>query len=188
MPTIRGFFFDLDGTLVNTYEADYLAYRDAIQEAIGVEVARADFEKTHGQELRDKLKVLAPGFTEADFEKIAAGKKRHYRKYLHVTKMNPTLVAFLQDVAQHHKTVLVTTAKRQNALAVLEAHGIKGLFSEMVFGDDVSKPKPDPEAYQIGLKKTGLSPDEVIAFEDSESGLRAAAAAGVSAIHVRSFV
>ncbi len=187
MPTIRGFFFDLDGTLVNTYEADYRAYHDAILEVTGIDVAQADFEKTHGQEMRDKLDVLAPGLDEADMQKIAAGKKQHYIKYLHLTKANHTLTAFLEDIAKHHITVLVTTAKKQNALAVLDAHGMTKFFKEMVFGDEVTRSKPDPESYDIALQKTGLAPGEVIAFEDSRAGLEAAAAAGISAIHVRSF-
>jgi beta-phosphoglucomutase-like phosphatase (HAD superfamily) len=34
---IKGFFFDLDGTLVNTHEANFRAYRQAIREVVGKE-------------------------------------------------------------------------------------------------------------------------------------------------------
>ena len=49
---IKGFFFDLDGTLVNTYEADFYAYRDAIEEATGIVIERDAFMGTNGMEMR----------------------------------------------------------------------------------------------------------------------------------------
>lgn len=188
MAVIKGFFFDLDGTLVDTYEADFMAYRDAIKEITGKTVSREDFYKTNGYEMREKLKML--GFTklgEDDILRIAAGKKAHYRKYLHLTRPNKSLFDFLESNARDHTVVLVTTAKEQNARLVLEAHGIIQHFTHLVFGDQVVRPKPHPEAYLKALTETGLKPEEVVAFEDSESGIESAAAAGISVIRIRDF-
>ncbi|MGI0134809.1 MAG: HAD family hydrolase, partial [Candidatus Micrarchaeaceae archaeon] len=124
MSLIKAFFFDLDGTLVDTYEADYLAYRDAIQEVTGKSISREAFTETHGQELRSKLAALAPEIDNAAIQKISDSKKRHYPKYTHLTVLNDALIQFLATCAKEHETVLVTTAKRQNALLVLKAHNI----------------------------------------------------------------
>ena len=184
---IKGLFFDLDGTLVNTYEADYLAYRDAIQEVTGIEVDRDSFAKTHGQEAKQKLDSLAPGLSDEEVDRVRQAKKAHYPKYLHHTVPNNTLIDFLRDMAQHHVTAIVTTAKSHNAEAVLEAHGLSNLFKIKVYGDEVEHPKPHPESYLIALERSGLEPEEVIVVEDSQSGLDAAHAAGLVAIHIRSF-
>lgn len=187
MKTIKGFFFDLDGTLVNTYEADFLAYRDAIKEVTGVEVSQEDFMATNGMEMREKLKILTPGVTQDEEVSVAAGKKKHYKKYLHLTIPNKALIQFLTDLSKDHVIALVTTAKRQNAEAVLEAHDISQYFSVKVFGDEVKNSKPHPESYLLALERAGLGADEVLAFEDSPSGLEAAHAAGIKTIHIRSF-
>jgi beta-phosphoglucomutase len=184
---IRGFFFDLDGTLVDTYQADYLAYHDAIKEVLDLEIAAEDFIKTHGQELRQKLKLLAPGTSDEDIRKIADSKKGYYQKYLHLTVPNNELIQFLANFAEHHAMVIVTTAKRKNALSVIKKHDLEKYFSHMVFGDEISNPKPHPEAYLLALEKSGLKPEQVLAFEDSESGIAAAEAAGIAVVYVRTF-
>lgn len=187
MQTIKGFFFDLDGTLVDTYEADYLAYRDAIEEVAGISIDRESFAKTHGQEAKQKLESLVPGLSNEDVERVRQSKKSHYPKYLHHTVPNETLINFLRDMAQHHVTAIVTTAKSHNAEAVLKAHSLESLFKVKVYGDDVEHAKPHPESYLLALERSGLQASEVIAFEDSQSGLEAAHAAGLAAIHIRSF-
>lgn len=184
---IQGFFFDLDGTLVNTYQADYLAYRDAIQEVLGINIAEAEFAKTHGQEMHQKLALLAPGTSQVDAKKVAIAKKQHYKKYLHLTEPNGELIAFLAQFAEHHAMVLVSTAKRDNGLRVLRKHNLEQYFSHMIFGDEVTHSKPHPESYLIGLQKTGLKAEQVLAFEDSQAGIASAEAAGIAVVHVRTF-
>lgn len=187
MSFIKAFFFDLDGTLVNTYEADYLAYRDAIKKVIGSDIARDDFARTNGKEMRHKLADLTPGVTEEQILHVGEQKKLHYAKYLHLTVPNEPLITFLRAQARDQRAVLVTSAKRHNAMLVLEAHNLTKHFSDMVFGDEVSHPKPHPEPYLVALNKTALQPHEAVAFEDSDTGAASAAAAGIPVIRVRSF-
>jgi len=187
MSLIKAFFFDLDGTLVNTYEADYLAYRDAIKKVVGSDITREDFAQTNGKEMRHKLADLTPGITEEQVLNIAEQKKYHYAKYLHLTVPNEPLITFLRAQARDQRAVLVTTAKRHNAMLVLDAHNLTTHFSDMVFGDEVPHPKPHPQPYLVALNKTGLQPYEVVAFEDSDTGAASAIAAGISVIRVGSF-
>ena len=49
-------------------------------------------------------------------------------------------------------------------------------------GDVVSKKKPDPEIYNLALKRLGLKSDECVVVEDSRNGLLAAKAAGMNCI------
>jgi hypothetical protein len=53
-----------------------------------------------------------------------------------------------------------------------------------VTGDEVNRPKPDPEAYQRALWQMGVRAVDAIAVEDSASGLRAAVAAGLTSVVV----
>jgi len=187
MSFIKAFFFDLDGTLVNTYEADFLAYQDAILEVTGFSITQPDFAKTNGKEMRYKLAELTPGISEDKILQIGAQKKLHYAKYLHLTIPNKPLIAFLQAQARDQKAVLVTSAKRHNATMVLKAHSLIGHFSEMIFGDDISNPKPHPEPYLLALKRMDLRSDEALAFEDSDTGALSATAAGIKVIRIRNF-
>ena len=48
----------------------------------------------------------------------------------------------------------------------------------------VENGKPAPDWYQMPCKRIGFSPEEVVVFEDSENGCRAAVDAGTIAIAV----
>ena len=59
------FVFDLDGTLVDSDIANFYAYRDAIKEIIGIDIAISD-----GRFTRDKLLKLFPEMTKEQYHVI----------------------------------------------------------------------------------------------------------------------
>lgn len=188
MAVIKGFFFDLDGTLVNTYEADYQAYRAAAKEVLDFDLLQDAYAKLHGMEMRDKFKILVPGITEDQLDKLAANKKTQLPHFVHLGTANTALVQWLAQISRDHITVLVTNAKPDNAKLVLETYKLAPYFTHVIPGNEVKHHKPHPEHYLLALERTGLQPYEVIAFEDSESGLESATRAGIPVVHVRSFV
>lgn len=187
---VRALFFDLDGTLVNTHESNYLAYSESILNVCNR--SHSGDLKLHimtGESSNEFLPKVVKGISMDDIMKINAEKKRIYAKHLDKSIRNDTLVDFMQDMIRLDGviTALVTTAKKENALKVLEKHNLIDKFHFMIFGDDVENAKPHPEAYHLALEKAGVSKDEVLAFEDSKKGIDAAVAAGIQTIHIRSF-
>ena len=59
-----------------------------------------------------------------------------------------------------------------------------GAVEVLVTGDEVNRPKPDPEAYQRALWQMGVRAVDAMAVEDSAPGLRAAVAAGLTTVVV----
>ncbi|WP_158437817.1 HAD family hydrolase [Naasia lichenicola] len=186
MTEIRALLFDLDGTLVDTRESNYLAYRTAFQSA-GYELDRPTFDGTWGQDSRDFIPALLPGLTTAQIDGIRRRKSEAYAERLEQTVPNTALIGFLRQMAPQLATGLVTTAKESNARAVLAHVGIADTFQVLVFGEDVEKSKPHPEAYEVALRRLGVEPHEAIAFEDSDTGAAAAAAAGIRVVRIGRF-
>jgi HAD superfamily hydrolase (TIGR01509 family) len=56
----------------------------------------------------------------------------------------------------------------------------------MVSNEDVKRPKPDPEMYQVAFARLGVSPSEVLVLEDNEHGIAAARASGAHVMVVGS--
>ena len=54
----------------------------------------------------------------------------------------------------------------------------------VVAGDDVTRPKPFPDPYLQACTTLGVDPVDAVAIEDSPTGVRAAASAGVTTIGV----
>jgi HAD superfamily hydrolase (TIGR01509 family) len=184
--TVRGLLFDLDGTLVDTREANYEAYRGAFSRS-GHDLTPERFATTWGRDSRDFIPDLIPGVATSVVDAIRATKSELYAEQLHRTTPNVALVDFLRMMAPTHRTALVSTAKSGNGRQLLEVHGLSGLFDVVVWGDDVARSKPDPEGYLLALRLLGLDPSEALAFEDSETGRRAAEAAGVTVLEVPAF-
>jgi HAD superfamily hydrolase (TIGR01509 family) len=184
---IKGFFFDLDGTLVDTHRANHAAYRSALLR-YGVDISYSQFKKSIGHQAKTFLPWFAPGLTDEQYEDIARLKGVYYGQNMKMTRANLKLISFLESIKPHYIAVLVTTAKRHNADTVLSHYKIENLFDHMISAEDVSYSKPDPESYHLALTVTGLTPDEVVVFEDSTPGIEAASRAGISAIiEIREF-
>lgn len=183
---IRGFFFDLDGTLVDTHQANYEAYKKALF-AIGVTITFEDFKKTIGRQARDFLPELAPSISEDEKHEVARLKADYYKELMHLSRCNEQLITFIDAMTAHHTIALVTTAKKQNALAVLTHHKLTEKFDLIVTADDVEHSKPAPDGYLLALELSGLAAHEVIAFEDSQSGVDAASKANIPVVHIKDF-
>ena len=69
--------------------------------------------------------------------------------------------------------------------AVLHYLDIVQLFDVVTTANDVSRKKPDPEPYQITMKRCGIDKTNAIAIEDSKSGVAAAKSAGIYCIGYR---
>jgi len=57
-----------------------------------------------------------------------------------------------------------------------------GAVEVLVTGDEVNRPRPDPEAYQHALWQLGVRVADAMAVEDSAAGLHAALAAGLTTV------
>jgi HAD superfamily hydrolase (TIGR01509 family) len=77
---------------------------------------------------------------------------------------------------------LVSSAYRVEIEPVLAASGLREVFSVVVTLDDVTRGKPDPEPYLLGAERLGVEPAELLVFEDTEVGVRAAKAAGARVV------
>ena len=183
---VQALLFDLDGTLVDTREANYLAYRDAFAES-GHELTPEQFAATWGRDSRDFIPDLLPGVDTAGVDTIRTAKSRLYADQLHRTSTNDALIAFLRLVAPTHRTALVSTAKSGNGRQILETHRLTELFDTVVWGDEVTRSKPHPEGYLRALELLGADAGSSLAFEDSETGRQAALAAGLMVLEVPHF-
>lgn len=83
--------------------------------------------------------------------------------------------------------VLVTTASRKNADDILEYFGMQQYFDLVVTQEDVARVKPDPECYEMVMKKYGVQAGQCMIFEDSPVGIRAAKSVCRNVFQVVSF-
>lgn len=77
------------------------------------------------------------------------------------------------------KIAVATSTVRNVALARLQRSNLINLFDVMIFGDEVTKSKPDPEIYIDTLRELKVNGSQVVVFEDSVNGVKSAISAGI---------
>lgn len=175
---------DFDGTLVDTRQANYFAYRDAMQES-GYTLKAEQYNECFGLrfvELMAKLGIK----DEQVMKKIKDRKAALYPSHFDKIKINKKLVGFIEAFKKSGgKTALASTASLKNIQNVLEFTRLNHLFDTIISGDDITKPKSDPECYIKAMQLLNVQPDECLIFEDAPIGIAAAAASGASYIVVK---
>lgn len=177
--------FDLDGTLLKSDPLHVAVFIDLFARH-GREIDE-DFylRKLHGRQNLDIFGELFPG---EDPQAMSDAKEAAFRERLGAqAEPMPGLVDLLDRAdASGWRRAVVTNAPRDNAEAMLAAIGLRERFEALIIGDECVRGKPDPAPYLAGMAAVGVTADQCIAFEDSPSGVRSAAASGALTLGVRS--
>jgi HAD superfamily hydrolase (TIGR01509 family) len=123
--------------------------------------------------------------TEAEKQEIYSLKSRYFETYGDSPVM-PFASDLLQKVkAEKREIYLVTGSGQASLLDGLQVH-FPDIFKKerMVTAFDVTNGKPHPEPYLQALKKSGLTPAEVMVVENAPLGVESAKAAGLFVIAV----
>lgn len=178
--------FDLDGTLFDTKNVNYAAYSEALDECRIPHEIDYEFycDFCNGNNYKVFLPRIVKKITEPQMEKVHDKKKKLYKKYLDRAEKNDHLFSLIELIKGKYQIAVVTTASRENTEEILNCFGVKELFDFIITQEDVMKTKPSPECFEKAMAMAGASPEDTIIFEDSETGLTAAAASGAKYVKV----
>lgn len=183
---IRAVVFDLDGLMLNTED---------IFELAGVELmARRGLVMT--DEIRHSMMGRRPTEAFTVLKKLT-GITDHLEDLMRETwnlfdviaenrlATMPGLheVLSLIDARQLPRAV-ATSSPRDYMQHLLQKFGLLQGFHTTLTAEDVTHGKPHPEIYLKAAKMLQVEPSEMLVLEDSETGTRAAAAAGAYTVSV----
>ena len=189
MTPIRAFAFDLDETLVDAEAHHEVATRAMLAHAgENLEhVAREVFSDVTGKRTRDIVEAfrVAAGIPH-ELDDLLAVRTRAFRQAVKTSPppMMPGARKLLDACAARGPVALVTSGHVGDALATIESLGIHDKFHTVITGEDVEKPKPDPEPYAKAAHFMEVAPREMLVFEDSQKGVQSAKAAGARVVAV----
>lgn len=180
--------FDMDGVIADTNPYHTIAWREYYQRN-GKLLSDEDFVRyVSGNHNRAIVQHLFAGQELTDEESYRLGDEKEalFRElYAPYIVPVPGLPAFLKALkVAGIKTAVGTSAPVENLDFVMEKLGIRDYFDVLLHEKLVSRPKPDPEIYQLAMTKLGVTPAESVIFEDSMTGIRAARAAGARVVGV----
>jgi beta-phosphoglucomutase len=189
---IHAVIFDLDGTLVDSYDAHYEAWR-AISATHGVAVTVDDYYSHFGRRNEDLLRecwmragkgeLTADEIHALDHEKEAAYRALVAHRFP-IMDGARELVASLR--ADGFRTAVGSSGPPANVALAIQGLALENAFDAVVTGRDVKRSKPDPECFLLAAERISVPPERCVVFEDAPAGIAAAKAAGMRCIAITS--
>ena len=166
----------MDGTLVDTNFANFLSYKKAIQF-----VTKSEHYLTYEPDNRfnrSRLKIAIPNLDETQYKKIIKKKEEYDKDFLNETKLNIAIVDILFKYSKTHRTVLTTNCREDRAIMTLNYHGLTDKFNSFFFRQ-FSNNNEKINKFQVAIQALGVSPEQVVAFENEKSEIEDAINAGI---------
>ena len=197
---LKALLFDVDGTLADTERDGHRPAFNAAFREFGLDwdwdvpLYGELLAVTGGKErMKYYIERFRPDYVKpADFDEMIAelhkAKTRHYTALLAEggIPLRPGVERLLREAREAGLILgVATTTTPENVTALLRhslAEDGADWFAVIAAGDIVPAKKPAADIYVWALEQLKLSPEECLAFEDSENGIRASLGAGLKTV------
>jgi beta-phosphoglucomutase len=184
-----GVIFDVDGVLVDSYQAHYEAWV-LIGRERGFSITEEQFATSFGRTSREAIVEIfgLRDLTAAQIAELDHVKEAKYRELLADTFPELDGAGKLIDAlhAAGFRLGVGSSGPPPNvALAVDQLHR-RDKFAAIISGEDVQRGKPDPQVFLLAAERMGVSPANCCVIEDAPPGIEAAHRAGMKCIAVTS--
>ena len=182
---IEAVVFDLDGVLVDTEELWDEARRQIAEERGGrwrEDAQRAMMgmsSKEWSRYMHDEIGVPDP--PEMINAEVVRRLEELYRERL---PLIPGALDAVRRLAARWPLAIASSSNRPIIDLFLELTDGAGLFRATVSSEEVGRGKPAPDVYLEAARRLEVDPPRCAAVEDSENGIRSAAAAGMKVVAI----
>ena len=186
----KGILFDFDGTLVDSERFHFRSVQDLFQRNFGVDITWEYYNQNMAgiplsQSSPDFIAELNLPTTPQELVRTFDEHTGMMYEKEEVPMMPHALEAiqFFED--RGCKLGIVTGSGRRDVVLTLGRLGLNEKFTTLITNDEVENVKPHPEPYRKGIAELGLLKENIVAFEDSPTGMTSATGAGLSCIGVQ---
>ena len=188
---IKALLFDMDGLLLDSERVVQHSWNVAGR-LLGYGEVGEHIYHTLGMNVKGRMeyfkKTLGEEFTFEEFQTLS--RKAFFEvaenEGIPLKRGAKELIFYAKQIG--YKVGLVTSSRREYAVDILTKAEIFQYFDGCMFGDMVTKSKPDPEIYRKSAEMLGIAPEYCIAFEDAPAGVKSATTAGIDVIMVPDLV
>ncbi len=175
---VRGVIFDLDGTLIDSYQAIYMGFHHVYTQLNLPPLSFAEVKKVVGRGLNHTFRELLG--EDLVPRALTLFREKYEEVFREHTKILPDVPEVLE--ALHNWKILMAVATNKLgrfSRAIFEHFHLLNYFTAIIGDGDVSQNKPDPEMIYLALDKMGLRKEEAIFVGDSVIDIETAKNAGI---------
>jgi len=193
--SLQSIVFDFDGVIADSEPLHLRAFQRTLAEE-NIELSAADYYSRYlGYDDVGLVQALATdrGLTMSDRQvaTLVARKGAQLQEVLHGGHvLFSGAVEFIRSAAAEVPIAIASGALRQEIVEIIEAAGIRDLFTVIVAAGDTPQSKPSPAPYLLAFEQLrqhsarDLDPNRCVAIEDSRWGIESARAAGLRCVGV----
>lgn len=187
--SLKAVLFDLDGVIVDTAKYHYIAWK-RLADRLGIFFDEAINERLKGVSRMASLDIILERSEKdySDEEKVAFATEKNDHYLVMVQKITPAeilpgVVEFLQELQGTGIKSSICSASKSAGL-IIDLLDLSVYFDEVLGGADITRPKPDPEIFELARDRFGLDSKECLVVEDAFAGIVAAKRAGMKALGI----
>jgi len=176
--SIKAAIFDLDGTLIDSYQAIYLGFHYVYTSLSLPPLPFTEVKKVAGRALSHTFRDLLGE------ERVPQALALFRQKYEEIFRENTYLLPDVREVLEALsgrgiKLAVATNKFGRFSRAIFEYFGMANLFQVIVGDGDVSQNKPHPEILHYAMAKMGVNREETLFVGDSVIDIQTAKNAGL---------
>jgi len=175
----RAILFDWDGTLLNSFESDAIAY-EAMFRQIGIPWGREEL-KLHYSPNWHRVYVAA-GIPESRWPEADRLWRAAYARLR--PQLLPGARLVVNQMAKRFTLGIVSSGTRNRIRKQIQRFGWGGRFAACVCNEDSPRRKPHPAALRLALAQLSVRASQAVYVGDSPEDVEMARSAGVCAIGV----
>ncbi len=180
-----GVIFDMDGVLIDSYEAHFEAWRRMLRNH-GLDITEEQFAATFGQTNADIFTGLFPSLEKERYPALGEEKEAVFRQV--IARRFPEKAGASDLVRALHaagaRLAIGSSGPPENVRAVLTRLPAGRLFEATTDGSEIRHGKPHPEVFLKAAAKISLPPERCVVVEDAPVGVEAGKAAGCAVVAV----
>lgn len=190
MLELSAVILDLDGLMIDTERVARDSWQRAASD-FGHTMDEAVFARMSGRKPQDVRGIVLDALGEDfPYDEI---RRRRDSYLIHAIERKeieakPGLFDLLETIDELDlEAAIATSGHREATFRKLSAIGLDDRFETIVCGDDIEHGKPAPDIFLEAARRLQTPPSRCVVLEDSDSGARAAHAAGMRVIVVPEF-
>ena len=182
----KAIIFDMDGTLLESTEADYMAW-EKVFKAYGRDLTYQSYVPLLGIRSVDVIRNILGFSNETDVARVLIEKYERFVDYVNEHPVKPVVATddFLQHLSKYDVQVgLATSSRQQKTMLLLQRLDFLKYFNAIVTGEQVQNSKPAPDIFLRAAEKLNIDPQHCLVIEDGPIGVAAAKSAGMKCIAI----
>jgi beta-phosphoglucomutase len=185
---VKAIIFDMDGTLVDNMPFHMEAWLLFLKQHDILLKPEEFHAQNRGNIDEITRRFFGQNMPDEKVKELGQEKERIYRRLYrnHIKEIKGLTDFLIKLKEQGIQAALATMGDMPNIDFILDELGIRRFFCSITGGHEIVRGKPDPQIFELVLKKLNLINKECLVIEDSLGGIKSALNAGIEVIGITS--